>query len=140
MVQTSREYVSDLGQLADMRAFVRDACRQAWGVQANEEALGQLEVAFQEAASNVILHAYQGEPGRPIQLIVEAEPDRVSVTLYHGGRDFDPSAVPPPSFDGSRTGGFGVFLIHQLTDEVHYLHEADGRHGVRLVKNRIPVP
>jgi anti-sigma B factor antagonist len=48
--------------------------------------------------------------------------------------------VAPPAFDGSRQGGFGVYLIKQTVDEVHYFCDARGRCGVRLVKKRAPAP
>jgi anti-sigma B factor antagonist len=85
-------------------------------------------------------HAYQGEAGRPIHVVVDATPDQVCVWLYHYGRDFDPSSVKPPVLDGSQLGGYGVYLIKQSVDDVHYFRDADGRCGVRLFKRRTTVP
>ncbi len=58
------------------------------------------------------------------------------MTLWHGGRGFDPQAAPPPVFDGSRESGFGLYLIQQSVDDVQYFREEHGRHGVRLIKKR----
>jgi serine/threonine-protein kinase RsbW len=135
MVRLGREFASDLRQLGDMRACVREACNRAWGTP-DEDALQRLELAVTEAAANVIRHAYQGEPGRPIELVVEADDAQVSVCLYHHGPDFDPGAVPPPAFDGSREGGFGVYLIQASVDEVQYFRDDQGRCGIRLVQRR----
>jgi serine/threonine-protein kinase RsbW len=140
MVQVSQKFSSDLGQLAALRGFVRSACEQAWAGRGGETALDELELALQEAATNVIRHAYQGQGGQPIEVAVEAGPDSVSVLLSHRGKSFDPGRVPPPSFDGSRFGGFGVYIIQQLVDEVVYTHDADGRSGIRLVKSRAALP
>ena len=49
-----------------------------------------LAQALSEAAANVILHSYQGEAGRSIELIVDTDADRISLSLYHQGRDFEP--------------------------------------------------
>jgi serine/threonine-protein kinase RsbW len=136
MTRATRVFPSDLRQLAAMRAFVRDACRRAWGHGADETGIAQLELALDEAAANVILHAYQGEAGRPIELAVDAGADQVCVSLSHEGRDFDPGAVAAPAFDGSRESGFGLYLIQQSVDEVTFLHDGQGRHGIRLVKRR----
>jgi anti-sigma regulatory factor (Ser/Thr protein kinase) len=119
-----------------MRRLVREACRSAWGAEAGEEAICQLELAVDEAASNIILHAYCREQGRPIELVAEADADQVTVSLYHCGRDFDAAAVAPPAFDASREHGFGIYLIHKLVDQVTYLHNEQGRCGIRLVKKR----
>jgi len=136
MEWAARIFSSDLQQLAEMRAFVRDVCRRTWGVAAGDEALAQLDLAMSEAAANVIRHAYRGEAGRPIEVIVDADADRVCVGLYHEGIEFDPASVPPPVFDGTREGGFGLYLMAQCLDEVIHTDDGKGRRGVRLVKIR----
>jgi len=136
MVRSARQFESDLRHLAPIRAFVRDACRDAWGEQGSDETLIRLDLAVTEAATNIIRHAYEGESGRPIELVIEADADQVCITLYHRGRDFDPSVVEPPVFDGSREGGFGLYLIEQAVDEVRYFRDDQGRCGIRLVKKR----
>jgi serine/threonine-protein kinase RsbW len=138
MVQVKREYASDLSQLAAMRALVRQACHEAWGQATNEEALAQLELALYEAATNIIRHAYRGAKDRPIWLEVEVSGERACLTLYHEGEDFDPEAVAPPAFDGSRQGGFGLYLMRALTDEITFFHDPAGRCGLRLAKNSNP--
>jgi phosphoserine phosphatase RsbU/P len=134
MVLARREYTSDLSQLGDMRAFIRDACRKAWGAHASKEAIDLLELAIGEAATNVILHAYERQGGQPIELIVEVDDEGVSVWIYHCGRNFDPCLAPPPIFDGTKESGFGLYLIQQAVDEVQYFHDERGRCGVRLFK------
>jgi len=136
MLRQSRDFTSEMTQLADMRHFVRDCCAQVWPADTAPAVLGEIELALQEAAANVVRHAYGNEPGRPIRLEVAVSDDELELTLLHQGCDFDPEAVPPPSFDGSRTGGFGVHLIRQLMDDVSYLHGEPGC-GVRLRKRRL---
>jgi anti-anti-sigma factor len=140
MSQTVRVYPSDLKQLAEMRRFVRESCRRAWGPDADERVLGQIELAVQEAAANIILHAYEREKGRTIELILDADPDQVCLTLYHQGRDFDPGSVRAPAFDAGSPGGFGLYLIAQCMDEVRFLHDGNGRNGIHLVKKRTSPP
>src|SRR5262245_2666107 len=129
MVQMRQEFVSDLRLLAEMRTFVREGCRRAWGVEGDHDALHQLDLAVTEAATNSIRHAYRGEPGRPIEMVFESDGDRVCVGLFHEGEEFDPGEAPPPAFDGSREGGFGLYLIQQAVDEVRYFRDERGRNG-----------
>jgi anti-sigma regulatory factor (Ser/Thr protein kinase) len=136
MVQVRQEYSSDLHHLAAMRRLVREACEAAWGTGADADAICQLELAVDEAASNIMLHAYCREQGRPIELLAEADAGQVTVTLYHCGHDFDAAEVAPPAFDASREHGFGVYLIQKLVDQVTYLRSEQGRCGIRLVKKR----
>jgi len=136
VVQLKRQYRSDLQQLPDMRAFVRAACQQVWQKPADTETIHRLELAVDEAVTNIILHSYQGQKDQPLELIIEADAEQAGVTLWHGGRGFDPQAAPPPVFDGSRESGFGLYLIQQSVDDVQYFREEHGRHGVRLIKKR----
>ena len=136
MERAARDFSSDLSQLAAMREFVREVCQRAWGPGAGAEALDGLQLAVSEAAANAILHAYHGEGGRPIELAVEAHPDRASVCLYHEGESFDPASAPPPVFGQGRESGFGLYVIKQSVDEVRYLVDERGRPGICLVKNR----
>jgi len=75
---------------------------------------------------------------RSVEVAVAADADRVCVTLSHQGKPFDPDAVAPPAFDGSRECGFGLYLIRQAVDELTYFQDERGRHAIRLVKLRSP--
>ena len=136
MATAWRTYSSELSQLAVMRDFVGETCRQEWASPADESIIFQLQLVLSEAATNVIRHAYQGQSGQPIELMLETHADQVRLTLYYHGPAFDPKTVSPPEFDGSREGGFGVYMMEQWVDQVTYFHEDDGRRAVRLVKNR----
>jgi anti-sigma regulatory factor (Ser/Thr protein kinase) len=136
MVQVRQQYSSDLRQLAGMRAFAHDVFQQAWDRATDEEALAQLEVALHEAALNIVLHAYQREQGRPIELVIDADPKEICVSLYHSGPDFDPDQAPPPVFDGSKESGFGLYLIKETVDDVRYFRADHGLSCIRMVKKR----
>jgi anti-sigma regulatory factor (Ser/Thr protein kinase) len=136
MAQLRQEYTSDLQHLAQMRALVRTACHEAWGPDAIPDAIDQLELALSEAAANIVLHAYDRVPGQPIELVIDTDPSQVCVSLYHCGRDFDPKTVTRPALDCTQESGYGVYLIRRCVDEVHYIHDQEGRCGIRLVKKR----
>jgi serine/threonine-protein kinase RsbW len=139
MPQQSREYPCHLAQLAAMRGFVLAECGRAWTTQ-GEESLDQLLLAVHEAATNIIRHGYADDAGRPIRLVLEIESDRAHLWFSYPGRHFDPEQVAPPAFDGTRDGGFGVYLIRQLVDEVHYTRDTAGMCAIHLVKKRHPIP
>ena len=137
MIRETREFTSELAQLSELRRFVNDAVARAWPDA--PELQEQIALATQEAAVNIVKHAYEREPGRPICAELDVDAQRLALTLTHEGRDFDPAAVRPPDFDGGRAGGFGVYLIREIMDEVYYLHGA-ARRGLRMVKRRAPRP
>lgn len=137
MVQRQMEYDGDLRQLASMRTILREVCQESWQVEpADEKLIARLALALTEAASNIILHAYQGQQHKSITLTVEADDDQVCVTLLHTGKPFDPETVAAPAFDGSQEGGFGLYLVRKCVDEVQYGQDDQGRCVVQLVQQR----
>ena len=128
------EIRSDLRELSRAREFVRNFCCTLPGSPLDENRVAELELAVNEAASNIMKHAYHGRTDQRINLEAEAFPDHVAVRLHHLGDSFDPSAVPPPSFDGSRESGFGVYLITSSVDDVRYYRDERGGNCIALVK------
>ena len=120
--------VSRLDQLAPIRDFVERFCL-ALAPPLEEERLTALILAVNEAAANVIRHAYAGRPEAPFEVVAEADDAQVRIGLHHQGIDFDPSSVPLPSFDGTRDGGFGVYMIAACVDDVQYARDGTSRLG-----------
>lgn len=82
-----------------------------------------VELAVSEAATNVVRHAYNNEPGHEFTLEVTIERNRLVLVLSDTGTPFDPSLleeVDLPEGDESPDdlGGRGLFLIRQGMDEV----------------------
>lgn len=128
------EIGSDLRELRRAREFVRDFCREVSEGRLDEDDVSELELAVNEAASNIMKHAYRGRGDQRIQLDAHAVPGRVSIRLHHLGDSFDPAAVPPPALDGSRESGFGIYLINKSVDDVRYSRDERGRNCIALVK------
>jgi anti-sigma regulatory factor (Ser/Thr protein kinase) len=127
---------SNAAELAVIRKFVRSFCQPPPASLLDEESLSKLELAVTEAASNVMRHAYHGRADQIIHLVADAFVDRVVIQLFHHGTAFDPNVVQPPAFDGSREGGFGVYIIAHSVDEVRYAHDERGESCIYLVKKR----
>ena len=134
LARSELEIGTDLTDLRRTREFVRDFCRGVPQGVLNEDDVAPLELAVNEAASNIMKHAYHGRTDQRIQLEAEAFPGRVSVCLHYLGDSFDPTAVPPPAFDGSRESGFGMYLITRSVDDVRYFRDERGRNCIALVK------
>ena len=128
------EIRSALTDLSRAREFVRTFCHHLPGSPLDEESVAELELAVNEAASNIMKHAYHGRADQWIHLEAEAFPGQVLIQLHHLGDPCDPSAVPPPAFDGSRESGFGIYLITKSVDDVRYYRDERGRNCIALVK------
>jgi sigma-B regulation protein RsbU (phosphoserine phosphatase) len=127
------EISSDLKELARTRAFVRGVCTEAVGV-LDEGAVDALVRAITEAASNIMIHAYDRRPDQPIELRVEVFADRVVVELHHLGMSFDPNRVAIPRLDGTQTSGFGMYIMAQSVEEVKYYRDERGWNCIKIVK------
>jgi sigma-B regulation protein RsbU (phosphoserine phosphatase) len=122
---------SDLKYLEQSRAFVRNVCQT---LPIDPQAVSALELAVNEAASNIIRHAYHEQPGHEIELEAETVGDSLEIRLYHEGEGFVPDPSHKPVFDGSRDGGFGLFIIEHCADVVTYARDERGRNYIGLVK------
>jgi anti-sigma regulatory factor (Ser/Thr protein kinase) len=78
-----------------------------------EKSIAQVQLAVDEACSNVILYAYSGQKGI-IKLALELVGDDFIVTIIDRGKPFDPTAVPPPDLEADlnerKIGGLGMEL------------------------------
>jgi sigma-B regulation protein RsbU (phosphoserine phosphatase) len=127
---------SDFADLRRARAFVREVCHLVPGDVLGDQEIARLELAVNEAASNIMKHAYRGRRDQRIQIDGDAYPDRVAIRLHHLGDPFTLEAAPPPALDGSRESGFGVFLMTNSVSDVQYSRDDRGKHCIALVQNR----
>ncbi|HLJ57255.1 MAG TPA: SpoIIE family protein phosphatase, partial [Chthonomonadaceae bacterium] len=94
LAAASMETRSALSELPAIRAFVRAFCLNSPPAPLDSGRLIELELAVNEAASNIMRHAYDGLPDMPIRIEAEAYPDRTVIRLYNTGKSFDPAAAP----------------------------------------------
>lgn len=100
----------------------------------DEDTVFHIEMAVDEACTNIIQHAYGGEGKGDIEISCRIEDDQVIVTLHDYGKQFNPDAVPPPKIGENveeiAVGGLGLYLMRKLMDEVRF--EFDPREGNTL--------
>jgi serine/threonine-protein kinase RsbW len=122
--------------LAKIRRFVRRAAEER---DVPEKIVEQMILAVDEAASNIIRHAYRHDPGGEILIAAAFEDDRWIVTLRDRGVGFDPNNVRRPDMatylKERRVGGLGLHLIRKLMDEVDYESGGDDYNQLTLTKN-----
>ncbi len=95
------------------------------------EAIAEIALAVSEACTNIVRHAYAERPEARIILTVADDGRWLTLRLRDFGRKFDPAAYRPPNLDALHEGGYGLFLIQQVMDEVHYITDHD--QGTELV-------
>ena len=83
-----------------------------------------VELAIDEAFTNIIEHAYGGESQEKIECRCQVLTDRLTVELKDCGTPFRPNGIPEPDLEASleerKIGGLGMHFMRELMDEVSY--------------------
>lgn len=128
---------SRLDMIDAARTWVTERVR---AVGANDDTVGEIELALTEALANVIEHGYEGDETQKIEVGVEIEGDRLRISVRDWGRQADPDAFEQRDLDDPGEGGYGVFLMEQLMDDVRREPQPDGGTLLILTKERKDVP
>ena len=125
--------------LAAISEFVTNAARSA-GLDAC--AVDAVQLAVDEACSNIIEHAYGGEGHGDIECTCRVNDDGLTVILRDHGCSFDPSLVPEPNTHPSLDdktctgGGLGLYFMRQMLDEVDFDFAPGSGNVVTMVKRK----
>ncbi len=117
----------------DARRWVTERVREAGF---DDEPAGEIELALTEAIANVIEHAYQGAESERIDVGVSLNGDVLRVLVRDWGAYFDPASYRGRDLDDPGEGGYGVFLMSQLMDDVTREPQPDGGTLLTLIKTR----
>jgi len=132
------QFAAKFEYLDEIRDFVGDIARDGGF---NDKDVYNIQLASDEAASNIIEHAYEGVSDGIIEISCGLKSDAIAIILVDHGGSFDPSEVPMPNLKADlserKIGGLGLYLMRKLMDEVHY--EADpknNRNTLTLIKRK----
>jgi serine/threonine-protein kinase RsbW len=111
----SFEYLDDIREYVGQKAHTAGfSDREVYSIQ----------LAADEAASNIIEHAYGGKSDATFDLSCEFQYDRLIITMLDHGKSFDITKVAKPDLKADlskrKIGGLGIYLMRKLMDEVHY--------------------
>jgi anti-sigma regulatory factor (Ser/Thr protein kinase) len=110
-------------RLTEIAAFITRAARDA-GL--NEDEVFHVEMAVDEACSNIVEHAYATQAGNINLTCTSPASGQFEVVIRDSGQPFDPAEVPPPQVDTPpdvddlNEGGLGLYFMRKLMDEVHF--------------------
>ena len=99
------EFTSDALLLGGIRAAVERFALQSGF---DEEQSRQITLAVDEAATNVIRHAYGGQGGQRIEMRLERNDARLEIVLLDEGREADLRRMKIPSPQELRPGGRAI--------------------------------
>jgi serine/threonine-protein kinase RsbW len=130
-----------LESLTEFREFIKEHCAKVPGI--NNEILYDIQLAVDEACTNIITHGYQDLNPGSIILDLEIELDKLTVFLTDFGHAFEPGSAPMPDIhaplEERKLGGYGLFLIQQTMDQTDYQVTEDGNKMILTKYLRKPV-
>jgi serine/threonine-protein kinase RsbW len=104
----------------------------------NAEDVNKIELAVDEACTNVIEHAYHHNEDKNIDIAIKIDYQKLSVVVTDKGMSFRMEEVKMPDMKTYlaelRVGGLGVYLMKTLMDEVDYQSQPGVKNEVRMVK------
>lgn len=123
--------------LDEIREFVGEIARTGGF---GDKDVYNIQLATDEAASNIIEHAYEGVSDGVLDLSCGVEKEAIRIVLIDYGDPFDPSAIPMPDLKADlsdrKIGGLGIFLMRKLMDEVQYEPRDDKSNVLTMIKRK----
>jgi len=117
----SVQFAAKFEYLDEIREFVGTIARDGGF---GDKDVYNIQLATDEAASNIIEHAYEHISNGVLELSCGFKGGAITVILVDHGEPFDPSEIPMPDLKADlsdrKIGGLGIFLMRKLMDEVHY--------------------
>ena len=101
--------------------------------------IGKIELACDEACTNIIKHAYAQKNGKQtLDVLIKVDYDKLILVVTDHGKGFDPNKIKIPKMDEYlaelKVGGLGIYLMKTLMDEVDYNIQPGVQNQVRMVK------
>lgn len=97
----------------------------------------RIVLAVVEATTNIIRHAYEGDPSQRITLCVRQLPDALELEFLDTGRSTGPQGLQGKDPGQLEPGGLGVRMMKSCMDDFQYSALPEG--GARLIlRKRYP--
>ncbi len=124
--------IQQIPQLAEFVEAVADLAHLDVGLTMS------LNLALEEAVSNVIMYAYPKGSDGLVELEAIIRKDSMEFILSDNGTPFDPTAAPEADItldvEDRPIGGLGIFLVRNIMDEVKYNRSDDGKNILSMTK------
>jgi len=122
--------------LEAIRNFYKSGAEQA-GL--DEKAVYEVQLAVDEAASNIIDHAYGGENLGKIECSYRASNGELEIIIRDFGKPFDPGLVNSPdlqkNLNNRKVRGLGLHFMNSLMDSVEFSFNGHGGNILTMVKS-----
>ena len=125
---------NDINEIARLADFIDDLAGEA---RLDAGLAMSLNLALEEAVTNVIMYAYPAGQAGSLELEAERGTGFLRFIITDTGKPFDPTAMPEADVTlgvmERPVGGLGIFLVRRIMDEVRYARRG-GQNVLILLK------
>ena len=136
-IMPSKTFAGQFTSLAAIAEFFAQAAKEA-GFNSKETYAVQL--AVDEACSNIIEHGYNEDPQAEICCGYEVLDEGLKITIQDWGKPFTPEAVPEPDFNVDlcdlKPRGAGLYFMKNLMDKVEFDFESGDGNILVMIKQK----
>lgn len=126
------------GRFSSLDAIRNFYVRAAEQAGLDKDSIADIELAVDEAASNIIDHAYGGEGKGEIECSYRVIAEGLEMILHDHGKPFDPKAVVEPDLASDvccrEPGGLGLHFMKSLMDSVDFSFNGHGGNLLTMTK------
>jgi serine/threonine-protein kinase RsbW len=131
------QFAAKFEYLDEIREFVGAIARDGGF---SDKDVYNIQLATDEAASNIIEHAYEKIGDGVLELSCGMRDNLITIVLVDHGESFDPSEIPLPDLKADlskrKIGGLGIFLMRKLMDDVHYEVKPNNSNVLTMTKRK----
>jgi len=137
--ESKAEYQLKLPSQTENLELIREfISRLASKVGFNNEDVNKIELAVDEACTNVIKHAYDKTDRQSIDIAIKIDYKKFMIIITDKGKGFDVSKIKTPDIKEyiaeMRVGGLGIYLMKSLMDEVDFELKPGVKNQVKMTK------
>ena len=126
---------NDVSQISRLPAFMDKVARMA---NLEPSLKFRLNLALEEAVSNVIQYAYPKDTDGQVDIDASLDGKDLSFTVSDRGKPFDPTSLAEVDINVDikerKVGGLGIHIVRKIMDTVRYEREGD-RNKLTMTKN-----
>ncbi len=126
---------NDIQQIPQLAGFVEEITES---IHLDQQTVMSLNLALEEAVSNVILYAYPKGSSGIVDIEAIVRKDKVDFIITDNGVPFDPTNAPDVDVtlgvEERQIGGLGIYLVRTIMDSVSYKRE-EGKNILSMTKN-----
>ncbi len=126
-------YTADAANLKLLRAVLRDALES---LGADDDFIARMQLVVNEASSNILRHAYQGDPGGRIIFSLTRKAGMLEFVFQDFAPCVDCERIRPRDLSECRPGGLGINLIDSIMDEWYMKPREDGQGNLLIMRKR----